>query len=866
MKRLLPLLLLLISFGSFAQNYPQRLADVTAPTLSYYLPDSVSYNPTVPTPQSVLGFVPGEWHVSYDKLLFYAQAIAAASPRIQLVKQGRSYEGRHTVLLVVTSEANHTRLEEIKAQHVALTDPARSANLNIADMPSIAWMGYSIHGNEPSGSNAVPLVLYHLAAAQGPDIEQTLKNTVILIDPSFNPDGLQRFSSWVNMHKNLTPTANADDREYNEEWPRGRTNHYWFDLNRDWLPAQHPESQARVATFHSWKPNIVTDHHEMGTNATFFFQPGIPSRTNPLTPQLNQELTGLITNHHAQRLDNIGSSYYTRESFDDFYYGKGSTYPDVQGAMGILFEQASSRGHIQESDNGLLTFPFTIRNQFTASLATIEAAQKLRPQLLNYQRNFYKNAMDDARKADNKAWVFAAPADAMRAYHLREMLNRHQIKVHKLAQSVNVNGTRFSPETSWVVPLEQPQHRLIRAMFEQQTSFTDSLFYDVSAWTLPLAFNLDFAPLSARSYSSSLFGAADALTKPTGAVVGGESQVGYTFSWSGYYTPRALYQLQRAGVKAKVSESPTSYQLTNGSTNSSSYGTIIIPTGIQSMQSDKLHSLLQQVAEENSIDIYAVGKGLGVGGPDIGSRGFSLVQQPEVALLVGDGIDYSEAGEMWHLLDQRYHIPVTKIDVDNFRSADLNRFTHLLMPDGSYSIDKEAVKSWVRQGGVVVAVKGAASWADNAGLLSLEYKKPESDTTSKRPYASLSNDRGSQVIGGSIFQAELDISHPLGYGYTRSSLPVFRDNTRFFELPKNAYATPLRYTDNPLLSGYISKRMKPVASNAAGIVVGSYGRGRIIAFADNPNFRAFWYGTNKLFANALFFGNQISSAATVRGE
>ena len=225
------------------------------------------------------------------------------------------------------------------------------------------WLGYSIHGNEASGSNAVLLTAYYLAAANGEEIDNILNNSIIILDPSFNPDGLQRFSSWVNMHRSWVINPDPNDREYSEAWPGGRTNHYWFDLNRDWLPVQHPESRARLKRFHEWKPNILTDHHEMGTNSTFFFQPGIPTRNFPRTPAKNLELTRKMAAFHAKYLDKIGSLYYSEESYDDYYIGKGATYADLNGGVAILFEQASSRGHLQEncvrtSEPGLIGFIF----------------------------------------------------------------------------------------------------------------------------------------------------------------------------------------------------------------------------------------------------------------------------------------------------------------------------------------------------------------------------------------------------------------------------------------------------------------------------------------------------------------------------
>jgi len=314
-----------------------------AQDLKYYLPDSVTYNPAIPKPKDIIYHEVGEWHITHDRLVNYMKAIAVAAPdRVKLETMGFTYEGRPQVLLIITSPKNQQRLEEIRQQHVKLTDPSQSSSVNIDNMPVVVWIGHSIHGNEPSGANASLLTAYYLAAAQGKQIDDLLDNVVVLFDPSFNPDGLQRFSTWANQHKSKNLVSDANSREFNEVWPGGRFNHYWFDLNRDWLPAVHVESQNRLKWFHAWKPNILTDHHEQGSNATFFFQPGVPSRVNPLTPEKNQELTAKLAKFHAAFLDRIGSLYFTKENYDDFYYGKGSTYPDINGAIGILFEQASS--------------------------------------------------------------------------------------------------------------------------------------------------------------------------------------------------------------------------------------------------------------------------------------------------------------------------------------------------------------------------------------------------------------------------------------------------------------------------------------------------------------------------------------------
>ncbi|MGB5402870.1 MAG: M14 family zinc carboxypeptidase, partial [Robiginitalea sp.] len=460
--------------------------------LSYYLPAGISYDPAIPKPSAIIGHEVGAWHVTHDKLVQYMQTLAAASDRIQIEDRGRTFEDRPVLLLTITAPENLERLETLRTEHLQLTESGAS-NLNPAEMPVVVYQGFSIHGNEPSGANAGLAYAYYLAAAQGPEIEKMLKDMLILMDPSFNPDGLQRFAYWANSNRSMHLNPDENDREYHEVWPGGRTNHYWFDMNRDWLPVQLPESRARIKTFHDWYPNILTDHHEMGTDATFFFQPGEPSRVHPLTPGKNQELTAEIGTYHVKALDGIGSLYYSEEDYDDYYYGKGSTFPDVNGGIGILFEQGSSRGHIQESENGILTFPFTIRNQFVTALSTIEAAWNMRAKLLEYQRDFFAEMRTNKARTGSRGVIFGDTKDGARAWHLAEILQRHKIRFHELGADTEIDGKNFHKGKSYVVPMDQKNPKLIQAMFEKRTTFTDSLFYDISAWTFPLAFNLDYA-------------------------------------------------------------------------------------------------------------------------------------------------------------------------------------------------------------------------------------------------------------------------------------------------------------------------------------------------------------------------------------
>ena len=708
------------------------------------------------------------------------------------------------------------------------------------------YQGFSIHGNEPSGANAGLAAAYYLAAAQGNKIDDLLNNTVILFDPSFNPDGLQRFAYWANTNKAQNINPDPNDREYHEVWPGGRTNHYWFDMNRYWLPVQLPESRARIKSFHKWLPNILTDHHEMGTNSTFFFQPGIPNRTNPLTPQMNQDLTKEIATYHAKAFDKIGSTYYSEESFDDFYYGKGSTFPDINGSIGILFEQGSSRGHAQESDNGVLTFPFTVRNQFTAALSTLEAARNMRVKIKKYQQDFYKKSRNTA---ENKAIVFGDEKDAAKTYHLAEVLKRHNIKFHEVKSDFSSEGKLFKKGYSYVVPMNQKNQRLVKAIFHVQTKFKDSLFYDVSAWTFNHSFGVDFTKDVSLSKAGNVV---SDLQMKTGKIET-KSSVGYLFPWNEYYTPKALNTILSKGIRAKVS-----LKNFKNDGNSYDYGTIFVPAQNQKLDDLELYKFLEKVAEENHIEIKGASTGLNEG-IDLGSRNFDAIKLPKVAMLVGNGITSYDAGEMWHLLDTRFNMKVSKLDMSYLQRIDMSRYNVLIVPN-SYSMNKgivEKLKTWVRNGGTLIGYRNATRWLNSNKFISLDFKKSKNDTVNNVSFENRSLQSGAQFIGGSIFEAKIDRSHPINFGYKNDKIALFRNTTLFIKPDKKSFNNPIQYTSNPLLSGYISKENSKLIKNAVPFKVQRLGRGKVIIFTDNTNFRAFWYGTNKLFMNAIFFGDKM---------
>jgi len=833
--------------------------------LSCFATADITYVPQVkdsslPAPQQVLGFTVGQWHARHDQIQRYFEQLAQSSNHAQLEVIGYSHEQRPLLQLVISSERNLQRLEHIRSQHVAA---ARAGKPRQADAPVIIWLGYSVHGNEPSGANAALLLAHYLAAADNAEVRQWLDNAVILLQPSLNPDGHDRFANWANMHKGTAPVADPQHREHNEPWPNGRPNHYWFDLNRDWLLLQHPESRARIAQYQQWLPNVVADYHEMGTNSSYFFQPGIPSRNYPLTPQRNFELTAKLAGYHAAAFDQAKQLYYTEESFDDFYVGKGSTYPDVQGSVGILFEQASSRGHLQDSINGPLSFAATIQNQLTASLSTIRGAVAGRDALLSYQQEFYSSARQQARGDKIKGYMLTETADSSRLAALLDVLQRHHVEVLQLSRDWQDDDNKFAAGSSYYIPLQQPQYRLIKAMFSTEKTFPDNTFYDVSAWTLPYAYNIAFTALGREPGKSQL---TTQWLPATANQLLPEGAYAYAFDWRDQQAPLLLQALLAEQLQVRAALGDFTAQ-TNAGNVSLAAGAMLIPAALQ-QQSDWF-ARLQRVQQEFNLPLYAISSGLTVQGSDLGSHKFTPVTLPRVLLLAGPGINSTEAGEVWYNLERLAGISPSMAEPQRLRRLDLSHYSHILLPDGNYAdwqdTEINQLKAWLEQGGVLWGHKRGAAWLAKAGLLKATLWQPEEMSSlisaDNLRYADKELLAGKQRIAGAIYQAELDLSHPLTFGITNAKLPVFKNSTMLLQPAGTAFVNVALYSRAPQLAGYTAAEYIPRISQSALLLAHDVGRGRVIGMTDNPVFRGYFYGSSRLLVNALYLGNSFSTKA-----
>jgi hypothetical protein len=831
----------------------------------YFYQQYGPFDDNIPSPESFLGYPIGEHHTRHDRIVAYLQKLADLSDKASLTTYGMTYEYRPLVILNISTPERIQNMGQYQEKHNELVDPTNSSAVDL-QQPVFINLGYNVHGNEPSSSEAAMLTAYTLVASQSEAVKQYLSESIVFLDPTINPDGRDRHSAWANMYKGSPKVSDPEDIEHNEAWPRGRTNHYWFDLNRDWLLGIHPESRGKLNWYHQWYPNVVTDFHEMGTNSSYFFEPmKANAAKNPIMPKENYiELNDTFAKYFTEDLDKIGSMYFTKEVFDGTYPGYGSSYPDLQGGLALLFEQASSRGHLQETTMGEITFAFTIRNQYTSSLATVRAAVENKKTLFDYQKAFFKSAISNATKSGVKGYVFGDNYDENRTRAFIDKLLLHQVKVYPINSDVTRNGKQFKSNMSYYVPTSQPQYRMVQTMFETYDQYTDSVYYDASAWSVANFYNMSYASVTGNISLGSEVTRVDNQTK-VGEVR--KTEYAYIIPWDDYNAPAMLYHLQDKGVRAMSAFKPFAIEVA-GVSRKFDYGTLVVPVSKQPMSSEALFEIMQSASKEHTVAVLSSHTGYSKQGIDLGSGNIRALDQPKALMIVGQGVSSYEAGEVWHLLDTRVNMPITKVSMRSFNGIDLQNYNVLAMVSGNYnqldSANRQEIKDWVRQGNTLITTRGATSWAVNNKLVKEKLVKEDKDDEAKKkaatrkPYVNAGNNVGKERVGGVILEVDLDLTHPLAFGYKHSKLPVYRNSNVWLAPSENSYATVAKYTANPHIDGFISKKnMETFLKPSASLIVSRLGGGRVVMFADNPNFRGSWYGTNRLYLNAIFLGQHI---------
>lgn len=855
MKKFSGLLFVALSLSSFhAQAHQQNAIyeDAVAP-LSYFLPDTIEYDKSIPRPADVLGFEVGEFHALHEQGIAYFKAVANVSDRVKLINYGWTNEHKPLYLAIVSSPENIKNLDAIKAEHNKIADP--SAQVTITDnTPVFTWLGHSIHGNEASGFNASIVLLYHLAAAKDAKTLENLKHAIIIIDPANNPDGIDRFAEWANQNKSFVDNNDTQEREHLEDWPGGRFNHYLFDLNRDWLNLQQVESQQRVAQILEWHPNVYTCAHEQGTDANYHFSPGAPSRTHPLIFKECMDLIGkLASDYYAPAFDSQKMLYFSGEVFDDYYIGRGREYFDFQGGLALLWEEQSARGFLQRSENGDLSFPLAIHNQLTAQLATIRGSVEMRRTLNEYQRKYFKQSLNEG-KATGKSYVFSSKGgDFASAVKFAEVIRRNGIDVYRLGKDVSLNGVKYNKDSAFVVPLAQKNYRLIEGIFEIRKQYADSIAYDITGWTMPFSFNLSYAQASGIS-TADVYQIGQQFPSKIIGEQNADKVYAYAFEWSSFYAPRALGRLQKAGIFTKVTDA----EVISGD-KTFGRGSIFIPLGgvYQKLSPNEIKAVIDQIVANDFTPVYALNSGY-TQGHNVGSSDLSSVRTPSIAILGGKGANATSVGALWFLLDQQYKIKASIIPADRIESLDLSRY-NVLVVSGNFPQFSDAartkIKNWTSSGNTLIATDAAYSFLHKTGIAEFELKANNLKYTGN--YEDYATALRAQGIPGVILQTNIDITNPLCWGYTAKTLPVFKSNATIIESIDNPIRVPVSFSSSPLLSGNLRKSLQDKIAGTPVEIATPVGSGRVIYLGVDATFRGIWYGSSKLLANAIFFGDKL---------
>jgi len=681
----------------------------------YYFSKYAPFDTDIMSPEEFLGYPIGEMHTRHDLIVSYMTYLSNASDKADMFSYATSYEGRKLIYLIVSSPENIKNIEEIRKSHLSYIKPDDENYIQSdkpTDFPVIINLGYNVHGNEPSSSEAAMLTAYTLISSKSKEVEKYLQNSIVLIDPTINPDGRDRHTQWVNSYKGSPLVDDPQDAEHNEYWPGGRTNHYWFDLNRDVLLGIHPETRGKIDFHHNWYPNVTMDFHEMGTNSTYFFVPWkTHAAKDPVIPQENYEyFERLFGEFFAKGLDEIGSMYFSKEAFDKTYPGYHSSYGDLMGGIGMLFEQASSRGHKQVTQFGEITFPFTIRNQYVSGMNTVKASVEMKDELMKYQQRFFASALTDADKKRIKGYSFKMGKDRNKTKAFIDKLMIHDISVLK-------------DNDNFFVPTKQKNYRTIRSIFETNTEFRDSVFYDASAWSIANFYDIDYNSSSKDIQGVEL----DNLDNLFTVNKIDESEYAYLINSVDYNIPAVINSLVNSDILVSTAFKPFTINTSSGLIPFD-YGSLVIPVSLQKISPKELFSKLENIQNKFQVNIYSAPSGLSSGGIDLGSRYVSPLKKQKAMMLVGTGVRSYEAGEVWHLLDQRVGMPISKIPIRNFDRVSLDTYTTMVIVSGSYDFNEDQIKKikdWASNGNTIISIGSGSKFLIDKGIVNEKLLKSD---------------------------------------------------------------------------------------------------------------------------------------------
>ncbi len=862
---------------------------------------SASARQHVPSPAEVLGYELGERFTSAAGIDACLRAFAESSPdRMRVIRYGSTYEGRALSLAVVSSPDNISRLEEIRSDSRRLADPRAMTDAEaerlIGGMPAIAWLSYGVHGNEASSPEAALNVLWQLVSNRDSATTALLRDVVVVIDPLLNPDGHERYVNYEVTRAGIAPNEDPAAVEHNEGWPSGRTNHYFFDLNRDWAWLTQAESRARVKAYREWMPHVHVDFHEMGYNSSYFFFPAFPP-FNKNFPPSTVEWGEIYGRGNAEAFDREGWTYYSGESFDLLYPGYGDSWPSLHGAIGMTYEQAGQTGvRIRRRDGEILTLRDRLEHHSATSLATLRTTAANRVRRLEDFRKFFSEAVSEGRHGPVRAFIVPPGKDPSQSAKMVNLLIAQGVEVATSDAEFSAGDAKtylrsaVRPKTfpagSYIIRLDQPAKRLIMALMEREPVVTDTSYYDISAWCLPLAFGVD--AWWSSSVPSVRATAIDSAAAPPGVLTGAGARYAYLMPWTSNNSIRALARLLRTDYRAHVA-------LREFTLDGRRYGrgTIIVPV---KPNPPGLDSVMASLANEFHLEIAGTNSGFTESGMNLGSDRAVLLKRPRIAVVTGDPVGTTAFGSLWSMFDTDYGIDFVPVTTGRLARSDLSLYTAIVFPDDNSggrgyasALDSNFTKkleTWIAAGGTFVGIEGGAVYAttDRSGISGIslkkkkdrkaddknEGKKPDgapgdglSDGPDEEDLEKLltveerEKKRRREDVPGTIVSVKIDNSHPLGFGYD-TTIAVFRSSNALLELSSSGYNVGV-YRRSPRISGMMSAENERKLAGTPFLVHETAGAGNIVLFADDPNFRLFWDSLNRAFLSSVLLMPSIRS-------
>jgi hypothetical protein len=818
------------------------------------------------SPHDFLGYKLGDRFTRHHQVINYFNHVAENNTNVKLIKYGETYEKRPLHLAIIASPENFSNLEEIRKNQL------RSAGLIDGDANNngiaIVWLSYNVHGNEAVSTEVSMKTLYELINPGNQKTKKWLENTVIILDPCINPDGRERYVNWYYQKGNLPYNKNPDAAEHHEPWPGGRANHYLFDLNRDWAWATQIETQNRLIAYNEWLPNVHVDFHEQGVDQPYYFAPAAEPY-HEVVSNFQREFQVTIGKNHAKYFDKNGWLYFSKEIFDLLYPSYGDTYPMFNGAIGMTYEQGGSgRGGlgILNKEKDELSLKDRIAHHFTTSLSTIEISSIHADRLTSEFDSYYKKASENPI-GDYKTYVIKNDQSKDKVNSLIDLLNKHKIEFGTLKSKVDIKGFSYRKNTiekikvnpgDLVISTYQPKSNLVKALFEPQSKLSDSLTYDITAWSLPYARGLD-AIATTTKLTVEPFQNQDSLS----TLAGPDKPYAYITKWNSTDDVSFLSYLLQKKVKVRFSNRP--FTLSN---KKFAPGTLII-TRAGNQKNDDFDRIVRTASKKFNRNVLAVASGFVDSGNDFGSSKVSYLKAPKIAVLSGKGTSSLSFGAIWHFFEQQIKYQINIIDTEYFNSIDLHDYNVLILPNGYYNeILSEShlseLKKWIQKGGKVIAINNAISVFARSEDFDISYFEDDKekkavkkikDSIKKRDILKSFSERErnniSNYITGSIFRASLDNTNPLGFGYT-DHYYTLKTNSKKYAYLKNGYNVSVIKNKSNKVSGFAGKNAIQSIDESLVYGVERKGKGTIVYLVDDPLFRSFWENGKLLFSNAVF--------------